>query len=473
MVKFRKIAFLTMAAVLLSTCATGISNLSESRVGGQYTVYAAETQADAGESVATLTDATATVKNKKGWYTKNGKTYYYDENGKALKSKFLTYKGGKYYFNRYGRMVRGINKIQNNYYYFRTNGKALVNTWKKIKGKKYYFGSDGKAYKGAHKVKNSKYYYNFSSNGYLAEGVRKINGVIYRFGSNGKPYTGWYTTKLGNRQYYSASGVAYKGPKKVNGKLYLFDKNGALVKGRGWKYYNGKRYFVSVKGTLLTGYRYVDGAYYYFSKSGAMYRSKWAYANGYKFYFNRGGKRLTDVDKILGKQDSYEIKVNKTTNVATVYAKDGNKGYIIPVKAFVCSGGDTTPLGTFYTPAKGRWWTLMGPCYGQWDTLITGDILFHSVYYGEEDPTTLSVSAYNMLGTTCSHGCIRLKAGDAKWIYDNCDLGTKVTIFESNKSGPFPKPTSVQLDYSHTWDPTDPTMAYKCRENGCHKGIAW
>ena len=190
MVKFRKIAFLTMAAVLLSTCATGISNLSESRVGGQYTVYAAETQADAGESVATLTDATATVKNKKGWYTKNGKTYYYDENGKALKSKFLTYKGDKYYFNRYGRMVRGLNKIQNNYYYFRTNGKALVNTWKKIKGKKYYFGSDGKAYKGAHKVKNSKYYYNFSSNGYLAEGVRKINGVTYRFGSNGKPYTG-------------------------------------------------------------------------------------------------------------------------------------------------------------------------------------------------------------------------------------------------------------------------------------------
>ena len=155
--------------------------------------------------------------------------------------------------------------------------------------------------------------------------------MTYRFGSNGKPYTGWYTTKLGNRQYYSASGVAYKGPKKVNGKLYLFDKNGALVKGRGWKYYNGRRYFVSVKGTLLTGYRYVDGAYYYFSKSGAMYRSKWAYANGYKFYFNRGGKRLTDVDKILGKQDSYEIKVNKTTNVVTVYAKDGNKGYIIQI----------------------------------------------------------------------------------------------------------------------------------------------
>ncbi len=63
----------------------------------------------------------------------------------------------------------------------------------------------------------------------------------------------------------------------------------------------------------------------------------------------------------------------------------------------------------------------MGPCYGQWDTLITGDILPLCVL-GEEDPNTLSVSAYNMLGTTCSHGCIRLKAGDAKWIYDNCNL---------------------------------------------------
>ena len=223
----------------------------------------------------------------------------------------------------------------------------------------------------------------------------------------------------------------------------------------------------------MTGYRNIDGDYYHFGDDGKMYRNEWGYADGYKFYFGDDGKRLIDVDSILGKQDTYEITINKTRNVVTVYASDGDNGYIIPVKAFVCSGGDTTPLGTFYTPLKGRWWTLMGPCYGQWDTLITGDILFHSVFYGEEDPATLSVSAYNQLGTTCSHGCVRLKAGDAKWIYDNCELGTKVTIFESDNDGPFPKPTSVQLDYSHTWDPTDPTMAYKCKENGCHQGIAW
>lgn len=109
----------------------------------------------------------------------------------------------------------------------------------------------------------------------------------------------------------------------------------------------------------------------------------------------------------------------------------------------------------------------MGPVYGQWDTLITGDILFHSVYYGSQNANTLSVYAYNQLGTTCSHGCVRLKAGDAKWIYDNCSLGTKVTVLYSD-SDPLPKPSSYQLSSGHTWDPTDPEMNYKCREQGCH-----
>ena len=34
----------------------------------------------------------------------------------------------------------------------------------------------------------------------------------------------------------------------------------------------------------------------------------------------------------------------------------------------------------------------------------------------------------NTLGTPASHGCIRLKTNDAKWIYDNIDDDTKVII---------------------------------------------
>lgn len=197
--------------------------------------------------------------------------------------------------------------------------------------------------------------------------------------------------------------------------------------------------------------------------------NEWVYEDGYKFYYGSNGKIKKDVSSIIGKQSSYVIKVNKKKNVVTVYAKDGSKGYIIPVKSMICSAGNATPIGTYNTQAKYRWRTLIGPCYGQWCTRIVDGFLFHSVYYNSyNNNKTLSVSAYNKLGTTCSHGCVRLTAGDAKWIYDNCKLKTKVVIYSSSDPGPFGKPTAYKLSSSHTWDPTDPNMKYKCRERGCH-----
>lgn len=421
--------------------------------------------------------------------TINGKTYYFGSNGKAVKglrqiggykyyfdtycvmkkSSFLKTGKGTYYFGASGKAVKGLNRIGNYRYYFTSDNKMLRNSWKKIDGRTYYFGDSGKAYTGVRRVKGYSNLFNFSSGGYLTGGFRKVYGKTYLFAKNGKPYVGWYTTGNGNRQYYRSNGRACTGPNVVGGKLYLFDERGVLIKSPGWyKTKKGNKYYVKKDGTLLTGYRYIDGENYYFAKTGTMYKSRWAYAEGFKYYFGKDGKRLIDVDAIIGPQERYEITIDKATNVVTIYAQDGDKGFIIPVKAFICSTGETTPVGTFYTPGKWRWLTLMGPCYGQWDTLITGDILFHSVYYDKEDPTTLSVSAYNMLGTMCSHGCVRLTARDAKWIYDYCVLGTKVTIYESGAKQPFPKPTSIHLEYYHSWDPTDPTMEYRCKELGCH-----
>ena len=81
----------------------------------------------------------------------------------------------------------------------------------------------------------------------------------------------------------------------------------------------------------------------------------------------------------------------------------------------------------------------------------------------------LGIISYNKLGTACSHGCVRLKAGDAKWIYDNCKLQTKIVIYKgASSTDPLGKPTAYKLSSSHTWDPTDPNMAYKCKQHGCH-----
>jgi glucan-binding YG repeat protein len=403
-----------------------------------------------------------------GFHRVDGNMYYFSAKGVMQKNTWRTGNGHTYYFGATGKALTGLNKIKSYYYYFGTSGIAVKNRFVTISGKKYYFGYNGRAYTGVHKFKKYKYYFNFSSTGYLTSGTVTIKGTQYKFNENGRPYTGWFTAESGNKYYYKANGVAAKGSASIDGKLYLFGENGVQITTAGWNTVNKKTYYLNDDGTLVTGYKKIDSDYYYFGKKGVRYEKKWAYVGDYKFYFNSEGKRLTDVSSIIGTQDSYNITINKTTNVVTVYAKDGDNGYIIPVKAFICSTGNATPLGTYYTPAKWRWLTLMGPCYGQWDTQITGDILFHSVYYSQVDANTLSVSAYNQLGTTCSHGCVRLTARDAKWIYDNCPIGTKVTIFAEDAEGPFPKPSAYTLSSSHTWDPTDPNMAYKCKQNGCH-----
>ena len=69
----------------------------------------------------------------------------------------------------------------------------------------------------------------------------------------------------------------------------------------------------------------------------------------------------------------------------------------------------------------------------------------------------LSAAEYNKLGSPASHGCVRLTVRDAKWIYDNCGLGTKVTISDTADT-PFDKPSTPKIPASQNWDPTDPNI---------------
>lgn len=151
----------------------------------------------------------------------------------------------------------------------------------------------------------------------------------------------------------------------------------------------------------------------------------------------------------------YLIKVNKQQNVITIYQKDKKGKYTVPVRAMLCSTGNATPIGTFTTPVKYRWRLLDGDVWGQYSTRIVGSILFHSVWYYEKDPSTLSIRQFNRLGTAASAGCIRIAVEDAKWIYDNCPVGTTVTIYNSKNPGPLGKPDAIKLKETITWDPTD------------------
>ena len=159
-------------------------------------------------------------------------------------------------------------------------------------------------------------------------------------------------------------------------------------------------------------------------------------------------------------QYPYKLEVVRNQCTVLVYGLDMSGDYSILHHAFVCGPGQTTPIGTFRTPFKAAWHPLQG-CWGQYCTQITGNYLFHSSPYNSPNKNDLSYRLYNQLGTVCSHGCVRLTVADAKWIYDNCPLGTTVSIYNAS-SLPVPKPSAPWLDISSPnrgWDPTDPDPA--------------
>ena len=159
----------------------------------------------------------------------------------------------------------------------------------------------------------------------------------------------------------------------------------------------------------------------------------------------------------------YYIEVDRAQSTVTIYGLDDSGCYTVPVKAMICSTGrkgHATPLGTYSLGGKWTWVHMFDNSYGQYVSQISGNILFHSVCYDKKDPSTLITEEYNGLGAPASLGCVRLQTADAKWIYDNCARGTKITIYDGADPGPLGKPGRVvdhiTPEQANGWDPTDP-----------------
>lgn len=286
----------------------------------------------------------------------------------------------------------------------------------------------------------------------------KLYNIYYRGVSAKAGQQGWATNE-------ELMGTVNRGDYLTNIEVYLVPKeNGAPGSQEGRFYSNYSEYLnvndngstcLNSDGTGYNGWVDHDRARYYFVDGHAV--TGWQYVDGLKFYFTERGALVMDVDPIIGKQSSYQLRVNKELNCLTVYAKDGDKGYILPVKSMLTSVGDDTPLGTFRTPEKYRWRFMVNETYTQYATRITAGFLFHSITYETTDENTLITSGYNMLGVTRSLGCVRLNAWNAKWVYDNCNIGSEVVIYnDASSPGPFSKPYQVWIPADQTYDPTDP-----------------
>ena len=161
----------------------------------------------------------------------------------------------------------------------------------------------------------------------------------------------------------------------------------------------------------------------------------------------------------------YYIMVNRRTCTVTVFGLDESGYYSRPVKSMICSTGkpgEETPLGTFSLGDSGRyrWLHMVDGSWGQYATGFWGNYLFHSVCYYSDSRDSLMYYEYNDLGTNVSLGCVRLQVADAKWIYDNCEDGTLVTIYDADDYGPLGRPEKkvgyIGPSQNNGWDPTDP-----------------
>ena len=161
----------------------------------------------------------------------------------------------------------------------------------------------------------------------------------------------------------------------------------------------------------------------------------------------------------------YYVMVNRQMNTVTVYAKDDEGNFTVPYKAMICSTGregHETPAGDFAVMSfKAPWCYMIDGSYGQYATgFLEGGYLFHTICYTAKDKSCMMRDEYNMLGGFASAGCVRLQTADAKWIYDNCEPGTGVTVYDGPDAGPLGKPekavAEINDENDNGWDPTDP-----------------
>lgn len=170
-----------------------------------------------------------------------------------------------------------------------------------------------------------------------------------------------------------------------------------------------------------------------------------------------------ETDEAYAEEYDYCMAINRQLSVITVYEKDSKGEYTEPVKAMLCSCGrsaqDATPTGTFKLGDRIRWQSFRNGTFGQYCTRVTGSIWIQSLPYSTQKVSAMKSEEFANLGKNVTLGCIRVTAGDAKWIYDNLPEGTITVVYDSNDPGAMGIPEAIKFDASSEnrgWDPTDP-----------------
>ncbi len=170
-----------------------------------------------------------------------------------------------------------------------------------------------------------------------------------------------------------------------------------------------------------------------YSKNGAYVKDKTIKYDGNYYYYNSAGLKSGCSEKMWDKvknnksKTKYLIAVDCTRNRTCIF--QGKKGNWKLKYYWKCTTGKkSTPTikGNFKVCGKVSHFGESNG-YSVWHaTRIKYEYYFHSVLY---KPWSKKTIIAGKLGKNLSHGCVRLKKSNAKWIYKNCKSGTRIVIY--------------------------------------------
>jgi glucan-binding YG repeat protein len=229
-----------------------------------------------------------------GFRTVNGKTYYYDSNGKKHTG-WLKLNGKRYYFYSNGVMATGwLTSSTGKKRYFNTKYGYMATGWmKNSAGQKRYFNtSTGYMVTGWVKNSTGSYRYFNPSTGYMTTGwLTNSTGKRYFDPSTGYMTTGWLTDSNGDKRFFST------------GSGYMFV---------GWVTYStgAKRYFNAKTGVMSTGWlKSSSGNYRYFNTKNGFMATGWVTDGSQKRYFYPSTGYMATGTVTIDEQD-YEFNSN-------------------------------------------------------------------------------------------------------------------------------------------------------------------
>ena len=238
--------------------------------------------------------------NSEGWGKRDGYRYYYDKDGVSLKG-VQKINGKTYYFNRIdGAMETGWQIVDGKKCCFdKKKGYQLFNQWVQDNGERYFIGEDG-AVKKMEWVNTAGKMYYLKADGKMTKDWLKIEDNWYFFTPDGSMATSTWKWKEDNWYYLKDNGQAATGWIQLSDKWYYF-KDPTGVWQTGWFRADGNWYCTNEDGSMKTGWaNSSDGWCYLDEVSGKMKKNEWVTIDDKKYYFNINGIMVTGSRYING-----------------------------------------------------------------------------------------------------------------------------------------------------------------------------